>query len=672
MQNARIRFLSIAIASSLVASVVPGAVAAPSTLGDGHLLSDPFLQAPQVGSVNVAWFSHTPGTKNVIVTGEVAELSVDNAVDAASGEVAGVQVHEASTIKLSRMYEDAASFVDNPPAAGIVERDVYRHEGTITGIRKTEQVPYRVISLDGDTVAMSEMFRAQDAFEADEPVSMLLTSDHQQKDNAPANLQLAAETIGNIDVALVAGDLVNVPDRASEWFDHNGGLAFFDGMQGNANYTSENNGQVYDGGQIAQNAVMYPVIGNHEIQGRMDGRDSLDTAFNYPVPREVAEAEYDRLGITEDRETWVENNSFSTTSYEEIFTLPESTVGGEKYYATSIGNTRLISLYSTRIWRGTEATEEPAERESISRYYESPEVLDQPLERGYGEFIFEDIGVDSDQYRWLQQELASSETTSAEHVIVMMHESPISLGNNSMPHFSDPVEHVEKDENGDVVGIYYTYPEEGNVLLNSVLPLIDQPGTPVDLVFNGHSHLWNRFQSPNGVNYMETSNVGNSYGARHELSADGPRPVPAKDSQRWDAKDYLEYGVPGGFEPIVPTVDPQLAANDPTQPAPYVASNQYSVFTGFDSETGIVRSWLFDGSETDPEVILFDEFQFGTDATQRPAEQMDEPTPTGSQVPGSSTGGVLAVIVAILALIGVGVAAFLNGGFGAQLKALLP
>ena len=62
---------------------------------------------------------------------------------------------------------------------------------------------------------LSDVYAAKDHFTPDEDVTMLLTSDHQQKDNAPANLQWAAETLGDIDVALVAGDLVNVPDRAS-------------------------------------------------------------------------------------------------------------------------------------------------------------------------------------------------------------------------------------------------------------------------------------------------------------------------------------------------------------------------------------------------------------------------------------------------------------------------
>ncbi|MHA2787920.1 metallophosphoesterase family protein [Corynebacterium sp. S7] len=600
------------------ATIVP-ANAIPENVGSAKLLTDPFLQAPGKNSVQVVWFTEQAGSKNVVLTGDIENLTPEQAKEAATAGREGVTVHNAESFQLSRMAEDAASFVDNKPAAGIEAREVHRHEATVTGLDSTARTPYRVVSIiDGD-VALSNVYTAKDEIGADESFTALLTSDHQQKNNAPANMQWAKETLGEIDATFIAGDMINVPDRASEWFDHNQGLGFFPGVQGNANYTADN-GQVYNGGQIAQNSVLYTAIGNHEVQGRIAEQDSLDYSFNYPVPREVAEAEYEKVAATVNptgdeaiKSKWIEDNSFSTTSYEEIFTLPESATGGEKYYATTVGNTRLITLFSTRIWRGLDANANPEERTNTSRYQEAADVLDSPLERGYGDFIFEDLTVDSAQYDWLQAELASPATTGAENVIVMLHESPHSLGNNAMPHFSDPVEIEEKDEAGNVIGIRYEYPAEGNVLLNSLMPLVDRKGTPVDLVFNGHSHLWNRFKSDNGVNFIETSNVGNNYGARHELSADGPRPTPPAP---WNSDNYMPYGSPGGLEPIVPTVRPFDSPVDPSQKEPYHASNRYSLFTGFDSATGKVSSYIFDTENPDQAPQLFDEFTIKKAATE--------------------------------------------------------
>ncbi|MGP6174759.1 hypothetical protein [Corynebacterium sp. A21] len=661
-----IRVLTAATAAALAASLISvPATAAPQTTGEASLLSDPFLQLPGKEQVNVVWFTAEPGTKHVVLTGEIENLSSEQARAALDEGLAGVTAHTAESTQLSRMYEDAASVIPDAPAEGIVSREVHRHEATVTGIAAEGRTPYRVASLIDGAVALSEVYSAQDEFSAEDDLTFLLTSDHQQKNNAPANLQWAAETLGDIDVSLVAGDLINVPDRASEWFDHEGGLAFFAGMQGNAGFVSPMDGKTYNGGQIMQNAVTYPVIGNHEVMGRIDGRDSLDTAFNNPVPREVAEAEYEKVatevnptGDAGIKAQWIEDNSFSTTSYEEIFSLPESASGGERYYSTTIGNTRLISLYSTRIWRGTEADPAPEDREKTSRYQEATDVLDSPLEKGHGDFIFEDLTVDSEQYNWLQGQLADPATTGAEHVIVMLHEGPQGLGNNIMPHFADPVEIEETDDQGNLTGIRYEYPASGNQLLTSLSPLIDNESTPVDLVFNGHSHLWNRFKSDNGVNYIETSNVGNSYGARHELSADGPRPTPPSP---WVSDNYLAIGNPGGLAPIVPSEAPFEAAQDPSQPAPYVASNDLSVFTGFDSGTGVVSSWVFDATDPAAEPVLLDEFSLH-DST--PADQ--DPV-----IPGSSTGGLLALLAG-LGAVGGAIAAVLGFIPGFDIRQLMP
>ena len=48
----------------------------------------------------------------------------------------------------------------------------------------------------------------------------------------PANLQKVVETVGRVDAVFFAGDLVNIPDRASEWFDDARGLAFFPWLTG--------------------------------------------------------------------------------------------------------------------------------------------------------------------------------------------------------------------------------------------------------------------------------------------------------------------------------------------------------------------------------------------------------------------------------------------------------
>lgn len=593
--------------------------------GEPVLLTDPFLQDPQAGQTNVAWFTELEGQRHYVVTGDVYGLTAEDlapAVKQAEASTNGVFQSEAPNVqftvtladsmRMSRTAEDADSVLSDAPAEedGIVSRDIFRHEATVTGLEDAGEVDYRVVSVFEGTPMLSDTFALEDAKTADEDANILLTSDHQAKNNTPANLEWAETVIGDIDAVFMAGDLANVPDRASEWFDSENGLAFFRGLQGNAGFEAPN-GETYNGGEILQYAPIYTAIGNHEVQGRIDGMDSLDASFNAPVPREVAEAEYEKVadevnpeGHAEVKEQWIEDNSFSTTTYEELFTLPESEAGGERYYAATVGNTRLISLYSTRIWRSDLNNEDPAARQANTRYQEAQANLDDPMAQGHGSFPFESLAVDSDQYRWLQEELESEETTGAENVVVMMHEGPQGLGDNVAPHFSEPTRIEEKDAEGNVTGIRYEYKAADNKLLTDLTPLIDAEGTAVDLVLNGHSHLWNRFESEHGVNYLETSNVGNSYGAYHELSGDS-RPLPGAP---WDAENYVAQGSPGGLEPIVPSERPFASLVDPDQDAPYVASNDYSVFTNLDTQAGSVTSFILDTKDPDAQPEVLDVF----------------------------------------------------------------
>ena len=82
------------------------------------------------------------------------------------------------------------------------------------------RIPYRVTSerKDGASVS-SKIFTLSPTPAAGIALKILLTSDHQLMPMTAANLQKVAETIGRVDAVFMAGDLINIPDRASEWFD---------------------------------------------------------------------------------------------------------------------------------------------------------------------------------------------------------------------------------------------------------------------------------------------------------------------------------------------------------------------------------------------------------------------------------------------------------------------
>jgi len=612
---------TVTLTATTLATAIPAVHAAPGEDSEPvrtvELLTDPFLQVPTATGVSVVWFTEFRGSQHSVLVGEgVTDLEGRSLAQAVHRKnLPDVLAVRATTSELSRTAEDSSSYLPEgvKPLAeeGIVDRAVWRHEAVVTGLNPGEQVPYRVVSLHGQELAASDPFTLQPAPAPGDGTKILLTSDHQAMVNTAANLQLAAETIGDIDGVFVAGDLVNVPDRASEWFDDTRGSAFFPVLQGNGGRASTG-GTVYHGAPIIQNAPLFTAIGNHEVQGRRAGATSLGQSFNAPVPRAVAEAEYEKVaaevnptGDPEVRVAWIEDNSYSTRTYEEIFTLPASQAGGETYYATTFGDVRLVSLYSTRIWRGTTANADPAARTATSRYQESAANLGNPLGQGYGEHIFEAIDASSEQYEWLQAELAGDEFQNARYRVVILHEGPQGLGDNVMPQFADPQRIEERDASGSLIGVRYEYPAAENELLYDLQPLLEN--ARVDLVQNGHSHLWNRFVSENGVtNWIETSNTGNSYGAYHPLSGRS-RPVPPAP---WVAMNYWAQGNPGGLEPIVPTENPFLAPDG--TPQPFVQSNDHAVFTVLDTATGEVTSYAANITAGEAPSVI-DRFAIGRD-----------------------------------------------------------
>ncbi|MFB2836251.1 metallophosphoesterase [Floridanema evergladense] len=546
-----------------------------------QLLTDPFLQLPTKDSIRVVWFTEFPGSRHTVTFGENLDKNVS-----------------ANTIKLSRTREDQKSKVgkqteENQVYQQPVERNIWRHEAEITGLIPGKRIPYRVNSEreDGEIVS-SEIFTLAAKPLPETPLKILLTSDHQLMPMTAANLQKVTETIGRVDTVFFAGDLVNIADRASEWFDDNRGNAFFPCLQGKAKSKLEKNGNLitYKGGEIIQHAPIFPALGNHEVMGRFSQENSLGEQFNDPLPREIAKQIYhDKANISE--ELWLKNYSFNTDTYEEIFTLPNDSSGGKKYYAITIGDVRLVVLFAACAWRS------PSLASTIKgKYRESDRDLNNPENWGYGQHIFEPIHQGSNQYQWLEKELNSPEFQQAKYKVVMLHHPPHSLGDNVVPPFTYPVQIIDRDSEGTIKSVRYEYPKEKDYLIRDIEPLLN--AAKVQLVLFGHSHLWNRFVNSSGVNFLETSNVGNSYGA---ALGDNKRPVPINNSE-----NYAATGDPNGLDPIIPKIAPLV--NENNQPLPYIASNDITVFSILDTGNGTVSSYRFDTREPNSQVIKFDEF----------------------------------------------------------------
>ena len=529
-----------------------------------QLLSDPFLQLPTETSIRVVWFTEFVGSQHIVAYGEnLAQTAV------------------ASTTKLSRTREDQNSRVGNQTEyQQPVKRDIWRQEAEVTNLTSGMRVFYCVTSgrEDGESVS-SDVFTLAPSPKPGTPLKILLTSDHQIKPMVAANLQSCVETVGRVDGVWFAGDLVNVSDRASEWFDDNRGGAFFPCLQGRANYKIDNT--YYTGGQIIQHAPMFTCIGNHELMGRTSTK-SLNDEFDDTIPCAVAQKLYGES---------LKDNSFNIDTYEEIFTLPQSKEGGKTYYVTSFGDVRLVVLYATNMWRTPNM-----DADAKGRYRERDADLKTSENWGYGQHIYQPIAKGSTQYNWLVEELNSPEFKQAKYKVVMLHHPPHSLGGNIIPAYTDPVQIIERDDDN-INAVRYEYPKDADYIIRDVIPLLE--AAKVQLVFYGHSHLWNRFLSQSGMHFLETSNVGNSYGAH---LGENKREVPIGYQE-----DYAEVGDPNGLEPIIPSIAPLLGEDG--KPLPYIASNDITVFSIFDTGTGTISSYYFDTRKPNSDVVKFDEFK---------------------------------------------------------------
>lgn len=562
----------------------------PTAMSDPALLTDPFLQAPTESSVRVAWFTEFEGSDHHVTYGP------------------SDTVVTATTVQLSRTREDAQSHTAQDYEE-VTERPIWRHEAEIIGLRPGLQVPYSVSSTnDSGTTINSDRFTLSASPPPGQPLQILLTSDHQLMPMTAANLQKVEETIGQVDGVFLAGDLINIPDRASEWFDDTRGGAFFPCLQGQGNYTLEKNGTstTYRGGQLIQSAPLFTAIGNHEVMGRYSNTAGLNDQFNDPVPWAAAKKLYDQYADTfnpsnssEVQRRWLKNHSFNIDTYNEIFSLPKSPRDNgqtQRYYATTFGDVRLVSLYVTQIWRMFTVDDD-----TRGRYQERKADLSNPMNWGHGQFIFESIEPGSPQYEWLTEELASEEFQQAKYKVVMLHHPPHTLGGNVVPAFTTPVPVYEQDEEGNLAGIRYEYPKVEDHIVKYLLPLLETANA--DLVFYGHSHIWNRFENETGLQFLESSNVGNSYGA---YLNDQSRPVPEVSRFK---ETYVASGDPNGLKPVMPTIAP--LTNEAGQPLPYIADNDITAFSVLDTGSGTISSYYFDTREPESDVVKFDEFRIG-------------------------------------------------------------
>ncbi|MEM0912796.1 MAG: metallophosphoesterase, partial [Pseudomonadota bacterium] len=470
-----------------------------------QIITDPMLTGPADGEVSVVWYSRMSGDSHHVMVGERLD-----------------QMFSATTTMMSQMFEDESSTVFGravgtpEPGNVVTEQSIYRHEARITGLTANQRVTYIAVSKVNEVEFKSDVFTLQPLPSADQPVKILITSDQQNRAMSPANFEKVVETVGIVDAIFFAGDLVDTPNRASEWFyrDNISRPSFFPALQGTFDQMFPEH--PYKGGAILQHAPLFGTIGNHESPGRFDMSQSLGAQDGDPRPMwfaqwqwsQLTEAEQMATGMTQDE--YIRANSYDHVTYYEMWNLPENDVEGEdpeNFYAIRYGNVSLISMNVSRVWRNWN---NGFANDGRGKFSEPTMTINDLDTWGFGDMFFADYSPGSAQRRWLGEQLSSDNFSLAPYRVVLTHQSMHGYGDNSVPVManpqatitftdgSDPIETtfpasdeiwnqiVSAAEASAIEQVRYQYPVEDDLWLGVEQELLS---AGVDLVVSGHSHV---------------------------------------------------------------------------------------------------------------------------------------------------------------------------------------
>lgn len=220
--------------------------------------------------------------------------------------------------------------------------------------------------------------------------------------------------------------------------------------------------------------------------------------------------------------------------FNELFSLPLKTKSDPPYYSIKIGKIYLIVL-------------------AVARTYQS-RFSHVPIEEG------------SKQYRWLLKKLQDQDFQNAEFRIVMMHHPIYTLKPDPFPFICASKETFSPEKNPHLS------------LKDTLVPLFEK--YRVDLVFNGHDHIWNHFVTPGGVHFLSS--------CKSDIS---PKNTPLKHSSH-----SLSASFPN---------KKQFRVNRRLVPYP---SGQGTTFSIFDTKNNSVESYICFFNKSRPCCIKFDTF----------------------------------------------------------------
>jgi len=362
----------------------------------------------------------------------------------ALGNRAEAVQHEVKGFRTSATTEGYDPIPENNP-----ELPVYQLIAKLDNLTPGSVVYYRAVTVKGDVEEVGPRYFFKTAPEKGQAFDFALLSDMQLKVKTKETLKYLGQQ--QKDFILFAGDLSNTPWKAGEWFPvencfQNKGeedRTFFECLQQN----TENS-------HLMQYMPIFFCPGNHEVD---DQRVFSD--------KEMAQNDTN----------W--NLSIYMQLFRPLYPEQEYAVGGKHWYSADYGDLHIssLSVFRWQAWNG----------------FEFP-----------GWITKDDISPDSAQVKWLQSDLANSQS---KYKWVVMHWHMLNRGEDGYYSVSKAV----ADPQDSTKAIY----PDGDYCWDVLRPLYETYG--VNAVNFGHSHVYERYLI-NNVNYIEAASIGNNYRATND------------------------------------------------------------------------------------------------------------------------------------------------------------
>ncbi len=352
--------------------------------------TEPYLVSPTPAtSMHICWLTSEPTSQSYVEYGDTERYG-------ARERAATYQIEGLLTVDEAGKYSQPLK--------------VYQQIAHLKNLVPGRFYFYRAVSAAGGAWTVTPGYYFRTAPPPGTPIKFVLLSDLQVRATAADPVKFAGQQYN--DLIIYAGDFVNTPNKAGEWFTVPGApeadaARWFNMMQ-----------QTADGCRLLQYVPIFPAPGNHEIddQTLLSDRKLNDRAkLSFRIYMQL---------------------------FRPLYPEQEYGAGGKHWYAADYGDLHVVSLSVVR-WFSWQAAQAP------------------------GWYPYDEIKSGSAQYHWLESDLRAA--AGRKYLWVTQHWHMFNRSTDVAVPFTDPVPSASNPDQME-------YPAAEDYLLRDLQPLFERYG----------------------------------------------------------------------------------------------------------------------------------------------------------------------------------------------------